>query len=296
MTPVLPAKSQNQRTRVLQAATSLGLIGSATSAVARLLALLCNPEVSSDEIAALIETHPVLCARVLRVANSAYYGRHRAVATVKQAVLLMGLDAVRGVAAAACIDRATPRQTQTALLNIPALMSHSLATAVAAQSLGRMKCEPLAAEAFIAGVLHNLGVAAQACIDPSGIGAMIDARRAGSEHGIRALEVEHSVVGHEECIAVVLDAWQLPESLVAATSHHHAPGEAPPPHSKLAALVNLGATLAHSAGYAAPLEPILVERDAQAMSHLDLTAADLDRVAVELPEQARDMQRALLGA
>jgi HD-like signal output (HDOD) protein len=291
------AKSRPQidRARVLQAATSLGLIGSGADSVARLMNKLCDAQADSNEIAALIETHPILCARVLRVANSAYYGQQRAVTTIKQAVLLLGLSAVRGVAAAACVDRATSRATEADLADMPALLRHSLATAVAADTLARIKHETLAAEAFIAGLLHNLGVAVQTRLDRPGVSAIIDARRLDTTRDIRALESEHSAVCHEECVAAILDAWQLPESVVMATGYHHNPNEAPAAYRELATLVSLGAALALASGHTFSLEPAAADNQtaAEAARQLGLTADDLERIAAELPERVENLRRAL---
>jgi HD-like signal output (HDOD) protein len=291
-------KPQVDRTRLLQAATSLGLIGSGgADCVARLLSRLCDPGVSSSEIAALIENHPVLCARVLRVANSAYYGRQRNITTIKQAVLLLGLAAIRGVAAAACVDRATPRRTQIGLADMPALLRHSLATAVAAESLARLRHPAIAPEAFIAGVLHNLGVAIQVSLDRAGVTAMLEERRRNPARDIRTLESQFATVRHEDCVAAILDVWQLPEALVVATGYHHDPSAAPPAHRVLACLVSLGAHLALASGYTFSLEPAMnAAPDLKAPDVLGFTAQELEQVALELPEKVENLGCALFGS
>jgi HD-like signal output (HDOD) protein len=296
MTQASSAKPQVDRALVLQAAASLGLLGSGASSLARLMSMLCDQKVSGQEIASLIENHPVLCARVLRVANSAYYGQLRSVTTIKRAVLLLGLDGVRGIAAAACVDRAMPRRTKVALIDMPALLRHSLATAVAAESLARIRHPSLASEAFIAGVMHNLGVAVQVCIDTSGINAMIEARRADPVRNIRELEFEHSTVRHEECVAIIFDDWQLPDSLVAATGHHHNPVESPEAHRELTTLVHLGAMLALGSGHTFSLEPAPVKLDLHAADRIGLCESDLDSVATALPERVESLLGALLDA
>jgi HD-like signal output (HDOD) protein len=297
MTATSFVKPQFDRARILQAANALGLIGSGADSLARLMNLLCDPRAGCGAIASLIENHPVLCARVLRVANSAYYGQQRSIKTIKQAVLLLGLDAIRGVAAAACIDRATPRRMQGDMRDIPALLQHSLATAIAAESLAHIRHPSLAAEAFVAGVMHNLGVAVQISIDRLGVNAIIESRRHDTTRGIRLLESEHASVRHEQCVATILDAWQLPEALVAATGHHHDPSAVPAVHRNLTALVNLGATLALVSGHTFSLEPVATENpiETSAANQLGITSEELDRIANALPERVEKLQRALVG-
>jgi len=122
------------------------------------MAALCNSDVSPGEVESLVLGEPALYARVLRIANSAYYGQARSITTLSRAVVVLGLDAVRGIAAAACLDRTLPRGWKHPLVDMNAVVHHSVATAAAAEALARIRHPDLAAEAFVAGLLHkNLG-------------------------------------------------------------------------------------------------------------------------------------------
>jgi HD-like signal output (HDOD) protein len=185
------------------------------------------------------------------------------------------------------------RQLNRSTIDMTALLRHSLATAVAAESLARIKHEPLASEAFIAGLLHNLGVAVQVYIDPAGVNAMIEARRTDGARNIRLLESDHSCVRHEECIAVIFDAWQLPASLLAAVAHHHDPNDAPSAHRQLTGLVHMGGALAVACGHTFSLEAG-VDHDLRAAELLDLTPDDLRRAASDLSTRVQSLRGALV--
>ena len=90
---------------ILKSAASIGVIGSGAGTVPRLMAALCDPDVSAAVVEDLVGRDPVLSLRVLRVANSAFYGQSRSITRIERALQLLGLDAVRGIAAAACLDR-----------------------------------------------------------------------------------------------------------------------------------------------------------------------------------------------
>ena len=111
-------------------------------------------------------------------------------------------------------DRTISRAAKHAQLDLDALLHHSYATAAAAESLARVQHSALAAEAFIAGLLHNLGILVQVHLDSAGVQAMIEQRQTGDARDVRALEAEYAIVGHEACVAVIFDAWQLPQSLI----------------------------------------------------------------------------------
>jgi len=282
------------RTQILKAAASLGILGVGAHSGPRMMATLCNPQVSMREVVSVISQQPAIYARVLRVANSPYYGQARCIQSVERALALLGLDAVRGMAAAACLDRTMRRGVQSAPIDLSALVAHSLATAAAAASLARIHHGSLASDAFIGGLLHNLGIAVQLHLDAPGINAMIAHRRTDTLREIRALESEHAIVGHEECAAAIFEAWQLPDSLVAVARHHHDPMAAPESQRPLAALVNLGANLALACGSTFTLEPATIERNLQAMTLLGLTEEDLNAIALELPERLDELQSALM--
>jgi HD-like signal output (HDOD) protein len=282
------------RTQILRAAASLGVLGTGANSAPRIMAALCNPEIGPQEVAGLVSKEPALYARVLRVANSPYYGQSRSITTIDRALVVLGVDAVRGIAAAACLDRSLPRRGQDSIVDMKSVIQHSIATAASAESLARIRRPALAAEAFIAGLLHNLGIVVQLQLDAPGIQAMIKLREAGDARDMRALESDCVAIGHEECIGVIFEAWQLPESLIAAARDHHDPMAAAPPYRELAALINLGANLGLAGGSTFGLEPAQVARNAPAMAWLELDDKQLDGVAVDMPARVAALRSALL--
>ena len=282
--------------RILRAAASVGVIGGAGQAAPRLLSLLSNPLVSSREVASLVSQEPGLSVRVLRIANSAFYGQSRAISTVDAAIRLLGLEAVRGVAAAACMDRTMAGAQKGAPMDLGRLVDHSLATAIAARELARKYVPDGAGDAFIGGLLHNLGVTVQLQLDPAGVGRMLTARQAGVSEDILALESGRVGVGHQHCLQVIFSAWNLPASLVAACCHHHDPQAATPEYARLAAAVHLGTWLALACGQTYALEPeagALSETALGCLALLEMAPEALEPLRESLPEQFSTLKAAL---
>jgi HD-like signal output (HDOD) protein len=284
------------RAQILKAAATSGILAPGSESTPRLMALLSDPKVDSSAIAALIAGQPSMYARILRVANSSYYGHARSITTIERALMVLGRDAVRSIAAATCFDRTMARLSRSGAVDMQAVARHSLATATAAQALGKLARPSLASEAFIAGLLHNLGIAVQAHLDPRGVEALMEAHRQGAAGGIRELETAYAAVGHEACLAVVFEAWQMPEALVAVAAHHHAPMQSPEPQRDLAALVNLGATLAVAICPGYPVEATNSGRHPAAVQWLGLTDAQFDAIAEPLPARVAELESALFAA
>ena len=271
---------------IIAAAAKPGVLGSSAYAIPRILATLYKPGVSVREVAAVVAQEPGMTANVLRIANSPLYGQSRTVATVDHALLLLGLDAVRGIAAAACMRDAILRSSPSSPVDSAALLRHSIATGVAASALARIARPALASEAFVAGLLHDLGVSLLSRLAPEGVSAVVDAMRADPSRDVAPLEEEHIGMGHARCAALLFEAWRLPAALVAGASHHDDPASAPAPDRTMASLVCLGNQLgiAENMGFACE-RTSSATRSADAAAVLGVTDEHLAQVAVSLPSQ-----------
>ncbi|MEO8315163.1 MAG: HDOD domain-containing protein [Pseudomonadota bacterium] len=240
---------------IVKAASALGVIGGDAQTVHRILAALCDPDLGSREIADIVLREPGLTARVLKVANSAYYGQSRNIATLERALVILGLDAVRGITAAACLDRSIARRTQFGAIDPRALVHHCVASAFAAEQLARLSGRGHPAEAFMAGLLHDFGVPVQERLDPEGVAALIQALREQPDAEVQALEKSLLKIPHTRCAQVIFESWQLPPSITLAVLYHDDPHDAPGPVKDLTTLVHLGIQLSIEAGFTYPAEP-----------------------------------------
>jgi HD-like signal output (HDOD) protein len=240
---------------IVKAASALGVIGGGAQTAHRILAALCDPDLGSREVAEVVLREPGLAARVLKVANSAFYGFSRNIATLDRALVVLGLDAVRGITAAACLDRSIARRNQFGAIDPRALVHHCVASAFAAEQLARLSGRGHAGEAFMAALLHDFGVPVQERLDPEGVAALIRTLREQPEADAAALEKSLVKIPHTRCAQVIFDGWQLPPSISLAVLHHDDPATAPGPAKELTTLVHLGIQLAIEAGFTYPAEP-----------------------------------------
>jgi HD-like signal output (HDOD) protein len=201
--------------RVEAAVARFGSLRSGSALSARLLAATGTADTDLREVASLIGTDPGLTLRVLRVANSPYYGQSREVATVPRAIALLGLDTVRVIAAAACLDHSLVGREDTRVL-ATALLRHSLFCAEAARRLAEADAPGTGPEAFMAGLLHDIGCAV----------LLADRRGTVAVRG-PLTDVEHYEIAdlHAETGAALCAAWRLPDALRARIARHHDGGD-----------------------------------------------------------------------
>lgn len=267
---------------VLSAAVrALGASAGGASA-SRLLGLLYDPDVDLERILHCLRSEPVLAARVLKVANAPYYGRSGQVGSVEHAVQLLGLQAIRGIAAAGALDRITPAKTGS-VFDPVRFRRHSAAVASAAQGLSRRARCGVDGEAFIAGLMHDIGVLLLVKADPAAMAAF-EPPPAGDQARAREAERRHLGLDHEAAGALIVESWALPGWLKTAVAGHH--DEAAPCGEGIEALpclLRLADRMAVAAGYGlwprceGPLEPAL-------LAGLKLGPEDIQALLETLPE------------
>ena len=119
---------------VLTQARAMNLAPGGGVGQAQLMGALYRPGISLAELTALIAGEPALALRTLKVANSAYYRRCGEVGTVDRAVQVLGATTVKGIAAAACLDRVMTAHPGMAAAEAARLRRHCIAAALAAQA------------------------------------------------------------------------------------------------------------------------------------------------------------------
>jgi HD-like signal output (HDOD) protein len=268
---------------VLEAARTLGAASGMAASVPAILRTLRDSEFHGDRLASFILGEPVLVARVLRVANSAYYHQARRVASIERAIAVLGIDSVRAIATVAALDMLIDASCGRSALDFAAFRRHSIAAAVIARNLANVHDPQMAVDAFIAALLHDLGQVVQARLRPKGFAglkrALGGAARPMTVAEIREIELRHVGATHEHCAELVFRDWNLPEALGVAVLFHHAPMAAPAAFRSLAALTHLGDAVHREDAEEGVRDFFGQESSALAQRWLGLTAEQLEKAA-----------------
>lgn len=188
----------------------------------RLLGTLDAPDASAQDLATIVEGDPSLAVRLLKVANSSFYGQRGRVATVRGAVVVLGSKTLRSLALAVWTQtlRAQARLGAEAAVVGP-LLVHGLTAGVAAGMLMERVERGLAEDAFMAGLLHDIGRVALAFHLGEAYGPRI--LGPAERDGLLLHEREAAVLGfdHRAVGAALMDAWGLPPFLGDVAEGHH---------------------------------------------------------------------------
>lgn len=223
--------------------------------VVHLLDLTQDESSSADRIAQVIESDAAMTARLLRLANSSLYNFRTPLTTVPRAVAAMGYNAVRCMALGMGLARTFAGKNGGPGLPLEDFWKHSLACGVCARMLAlKMPGTLDPDEAFMAGLLHDLGRALLATSFPGDYAQVL---RETQETGAPLLEAEERVFGasHVEAGKWLAEHWGLPDLLTQVIWLHHQPPGALAPsqfHSRLIYLVQVADWMAHRQMIGAP--------------------------------------------
>jgi putative nucleotidyltransferase with HDIG domain len=203
----------------------------------RAIRISADSDTSSKQLQNLIRTDQALSAQLLRIANSAMFGRMREVATLTEAILTLGFSTARSVVIASSVKNLYSRGP--ASLKERILWEHALATAITGSAFSKSMRYSVTEEVFLAGLMHDIGKSAMALKFPE---SYITLLRRIHEQGGDGLGLELDTFGFDHAMVgeALLRSWNLAEGIAAAVRWHHEPLQAPTKHRRVVALVALG--------------------------------------------------------
>ena len=253
------------------------------SAVTQVLGVLEHPDASARDVASALQTDPALCARLLQLANSPYFGLSGKVGNVERAVVALGASTVRSLAVS------TAAGMFGGAGEMPeGFWHHSVAVAAGASIAARFASVP-PGDALCAGLLHDLGAALLYRFDPAPYVARLEAGLDPSallDAEVDAYSGDHAMVG-----AFGLDQWKLPCHIVDAIRlHHHDPASI---GEKLPRVVIAGEALARASD---PVDRYCHEPACDpgaAFAALGLTAVSIENLVQRTAEEAEALDAVL---
>jgi putative nucleotidyltransferase with HDIG domain len=267
-----------------------------STAALELAGLLAETEINNEEIVRVLKHDSVLTAKLLRACNSPALGLAQPVASVDQAVLLLGHRRVYQTVIAISVGGPMAVPLPGYGLDANGLWQHSLLAATSAETaiLDGVNLEVDASVAFTVGLLHDIGkLVTNQFITAQSLLAM---RRLVAE-GRTGLEAERVVLGtdHAEVGAGLIYLWRLPDQIVEAVALHHQPRLTPQP--RLSALASFADQVAHLATLPqSDRAHKHTESAAEVFKVLGFDEERLESLICSVCESSEDSHKALMAA
>jgi putative nucleotidyltransferase with HDIG domain len=186
------------------------------------ISIIENPRTNVQTLSNLISKDQVLASKILKIANSPFYGYSKTISTLDFAIVILGFDTLKdAVLSVALISHLNKNVSKDFDMN--AFWSHSMATSIIARELAKyLNYKTHATESFVAGLIHDLGILILNQYFRKEFEEVMDILRSGNA---TILEAERKVFGttHDEIGSWLAQRWNFPKALIEAIKFHHNP-------------------------------------------------------------------------
>lgn len=200
-------------------------ISSIKQIVSEILEVIRNEDSSAKDLKEIIERDPPLCARLLKLANSAHYGYAKTISDIQEAIVCIGFEAVKELALNQKVCELFKQETVRDGFSRWKLWKHSLAVAVTSKLIYRREFRERGDDIYVAGLLHDIGIIVEDQFFPELFKSTLEIVGKGERNLIdvelEVLKINHAMVGQ-----AISEDWGFPDELIQAIGYHHDPSSA----------------------------------------------------------------------
>ena len=214
---------------------------------------------STEDLAGIISNDQAITNKLLRLANSIYYGQRIKVDTIKRAISVIGFDEVIGITLGMSVLSAFADKSSGLSLDMKALWIHSIGCATAAKEIATRTNSAIAKKIFIPGLLHDMG---KVILSIHFRDEYNNVRLLAMEKRQTLYKVEPSVfnMNHAVLSGLIMKRWRFPDNILYPCRFHHSPDLCPVAYRHHALIINMADYLCHKAriGHSGNPVPVMV--------------------------------------
>jgi putative nucleotidyltransferase with HDIG domain len=239
--------------------------------------MLNDPRTSAMDVGIAIASDQVITSKILRLVNSAFYGFTNRVSTISHAIAILGFSSTKNVVLTTSVLHSLNLKKPIDDFNLEAFWKHSVAVGAIAKLVAFEVLPQKQEEAFVAGLLHDIGKLILAICAPEDF---VECIEFAVKKDILFVEAEQEILGidHTGIAAWINEKWKLPSEIAAVITNHHKKAEVSGEFAKLVAIVQVSDVLTRGLqfGYACDYSvPVL---DEGILDTLGLTPQKLDAI------------------
>lgn len=188
--------------------------------------LITSDRSNMAQIASFISKDQAISSRVIRLVNSAFYGLRNRVASIQQAIVLLGLNTITNIVMGISVVNAFSENSTGSLFDREMFWFHAFGTAMGAKMIARKLGRDEPEDYFLAGLLHDIGILV---LDQFFHDEFVEVLKNMINEKINLLDSEQRLFGttHQETGAFLATKWKLPLILTHSIRYHHDPFTVP---------------------------------------------------------------------
>jgi len=257
--------------------------------VARVLRVVDDVGSSANDLVDIIQKDQAIASKVLKVANSAYYGLTQQVRSIGHAVVLLGFDTVRNLCLGVGVLRSFLPYGLHETLDMESFWEHTICAGVCARMLWEERGWSGADEMFLAGLIHDIGRLGFVAKEPRRYSQLL---RKARRKGRPMIEAETEEFGgtHAELGARILETWDFGPELYGPARFHHTMDTLEGDETHRTAGVIIGNCLSHqrNIGWAVDARPPVIPE--AALAALELTRDEAEKLGDRLENRRTEIE------
>jgi HD-like signal output (HDOD) protein len=257
-------------------------ISSLPEITTRIVAVVEDPRATARDMHDIVRSDPALVAKILKVVNSAFYGLPAQIASLERAIVMLGLSAVKNLALAASLSRMFRADAVCDQFAARDLWRHCVAAGVAARLLANAVHLPQVDEAFVAGLVHDVGLIVAQQLFPAKLREVATACLSNPQD-FCATEIAVIGADHQALGWALASRWKFPPGLRHAIAYHHEPWALQPELRRMAATVYVADTLICQAKLGFWLTASRQAVSDETLGLVELSRPALDEIVAALP-------------
>lgn len=254
--------------------------------VNKIIALTDDPDSTVQDMEKAILKDSVLTTKILRLANSAYYGYARNISTISRAAVLLGFQAIKSLALASTVRTFLTDELKGYSLEKNDLWTQSQTCAIASRFIAKQIKYANPEEAYIAGLLRDIG---KTILNQHIEKEYAEVLSKIEVDNISFLDAEREVLGfnHAEIGEKVAEKWNLPKALVDAIGHHHTP-EKSNINPLLVSIVHIADAITMMMGVGLGVDGLAYDLSPMAIETIGLDASQLENIISQVTDLVTD--------
>jgi len=228
--------------------------------VQRVINLACSDDTTVPELGSVISRDQAIANKLLRLANSAYFGFSSKVDSIHRAVSLIGFNEVLGLVVGMGVFSAFKGKGTKEVLDMRGLWLHAIGCATAAREIAKRLFPGESELLFLNGLLHDMGKIFLAVYFPDEYGAVL---RSSQEAQIPLFKQEKKMMGlnHADIAGLLMTHWKFPDNLIMPCRFHHRSDSCPRDYHQAALIVELADSLCNKAEIGTSGNPVIIRKE-----------------------------------
>lgn len=259
----------------------------------KIIDLVEDPKSTAQDLNKVITNDPALCSRILKVVNSSFYGLPGQIGSINRAIVMLGLNAVKNIAIAASLAKLFRGGDLTPDFSARNLWNHANQVAVGSKLIADHLKLGLGDEAFLAGLIHDLGLMVEMQFDRNALIEVLQALGPGPD-GVPLndmLAIEESVFGadHQDFGLALCKKWKFPDTFQRVTGFHHRPLDLAAENRTITTIVCVADRMAGVLDGGFRLDLPSLEVSSEILDAIKLTRDRMNSIAENLGEMASSL-------